>query len=156
MAGFIGVKSIVKQFLRGPLALYVGAIMRYEAEATPGYSEYTAENSLSGSSVKAMIIHSVDDPTVSYKKHFVPLQKALRGNDRVVFVTVSGKSHNPNFTHSAVKLKDEFFALREMKIRAGELSTAEGKAEFLKGFDFAAMTEQDEEVFAKIFEFLKK
>ena len=155
MAGFTGVKNIVKQFLRGPLALYVGAVMRYEEQSTPGYSAYTAEDSLRGSKAKAMIIHSVDDPTVSYKRHFIPLKKALDGNDRIVFVTVNGKSHNPNFTESAVKLKNEFFAERAKKEKAGELDSPEAKAQFLAGFDWSAITEQDEAVFQRIFEFLK-
>jgi pimeloyl-ACP methyl ester carboxylesterase len=155
MAGFVDVKSIVGQFLPGPMKLYAKALIKNEEKSTPGYSTFSAKDSLMRSSAKAMIIHSTDDPVVSYKKHFLPLKKALEGRENTVFVTLEGKGHNPNYTESAVKLKDAFFAVHDEKIKSGELDSAEAKAEFVKGFDWDAMTEQDETVFSQIFEFLK-
>ena len=72
MAGFVDVKSIIGQFLPGPLKLYAKAIVREEEKSTPGYSAFSAKDSLMRSRAKVMIIHSTDDPTVSYKKHFLP------------------------------------------------------------------------------------
>ena len=155
MAGFVDVKSIVGQFLPGPLKLYAKAIVREEEKSTPGYSAFSAKDSLMRSRAKVMIIHSTDDPTVSYKKHFLPLKKALAGRENTVFVTLEGKGHNPNYTESAVKLKDEFFAIRDKKLKSGALDSAEAKADFVNSFDWVRMTEQDETVFSQIFEFLK-
>jgi pimeloyl-ACP methyl ester carboxylesterase len=155
MAGFVDVRSIVGQFLPGPMKLYTKALIKNEEQSTPGYSTFSAKDSLMRSRAKAMIIHSTDDPVVSYKKHFLPLKKALEGRENTVFVTLEGKGHNPNYTESAVKLKDAFFAVHDEKIKSGELDSAEAKAEFVKGFDWDAMTEQDETVFSQIFEFLK-
>ena len=75
--------------------------------------------------------------------------------ENTVFVTLEGKGHNPNYTESAVKLKDEFFAIRDEKLKSGALDSAEAKADFVNSFDWVRMTEQDETVFSQIFEFLK-
>ena len=42
------------------------------------------------------------------------------------------------------------------KNKAGELATDEQKAEFRSSWDWARMTEQDMDVWNKIFEFLEK
>ena len=155
IAGFISVKDILSQFMPGPLKLYVPAMLRQEERNTPGYSAMNAKDVLSSSSVKAMIIHSEDDPTVKYKKHFAKLEKALKDRPNTHFVSVTGKGHNPNYTGSAVMHKDAFFAELEDRRRSGYFTDDDAAAKFRAEFDFEKMTEQDEEIFAKIFEFLK-
>ena len=155
IAGFISVKDILSQFMPGPLKLYVPAMLRQEERNTSGYSAMNAKDVLSSSSVKAMIIHSEDDPTVKYKKHFAKLEKALEDRPNTHFVSVTGKGHNPNYTGSAVMHKDAFFAELEDRRRSGYFTDDNAAAKFRAEFDFEKMTEQDEEIFAKILEFLK-
>ena len=121
----------------------------------PDYAEHDARISLTKTDAKLLIIHSLDDKTVSAKKHFDLLKKALKDRPNTEFVLVSGKGHNPNYTAEAVKYKNEFFAELIRARKAGELDTDEKKATFVSRFDWDRMTAQDEEVWAIILRHLE-
>ena len=91
ISGFISVRSILKQFFSGIMSLYVPALIRIEQENNPKYANLDARKTLNTSRAHAMIIHSADDKTVSYKKNFLKLKKALRNRDNALFITLSGR-----------------------------------------------------------------
>lgn len=155
MSGFISVKQIISQFLGGLLCFYRDPAYKIEVENNPEYVEYDARISLTKTNAKVLIFHSVDDKTVSVKKHFEHLQKALKGRPNTEFVLVSGKGHNPNYTEDAVKYKDEFSRELTRVRKSGELDTEEKKAAFIKRFDWDRMTAQDEEIWEKIISHLE-
>ena len=155
LSGFISVKDMLKQYFPGILSLYVPAIYKTEIEAVGSYAEYSAIESLKASSAKAMIIHSDDDAAVSFKKHFAKLRSELCDRENTVFVAVTEKGHNPNFTKEAVKIKDVFFADLTAKTKSGYFTSDESKRSFKESYDFDKMSEQDSEIWAKISAFLE-
>ena len=118
------------------------------------YAHFDGRESLKGARTKALIIHSRDDKTCYFDNHFEELRRALSECDNVEFLAVDGKGHNPNYTADAVKYKDEMSAEYERRLKSGELKTDEQKAEFKALWDWNRMTEQDMDVWGKIFEFL--
>lgn len=156
ISGFTSLKSMHKQVLSGPLALFRKTVFEYERSQNGKYAEAQAENSLRDAGVPALIIHSTDDKTVSAKHHFDKLREALSDCNHVEFISVYGKGHNPNYTADAVAYKDRFFIELTEKRKAGLLETDEQKASFIASFDFERMTEQDGEIWEKIITFLDK
>ena len=74
----------------------------------------------------------------------------------ISFIELSDREHNPNYTRAAIEYKKEFFkAHNRIAKRLGRM-TKEEKLEFISGFDFDKMTEQDAELWGKILEFLEK
>ena len=154
LSGFVSVKAILEQFFPYLLKLYIPAILKVEHEANPEYAEMNAIESLKKTCSKAMIIHSEDDKTVNFKKHFLAIKEAHENRPDTHFLSFSDRGHNPNFTADAVKYKDEFFAELTAKAKAGELSTDEEKKQMRDSYDWDRMTAQDTELWDKIFEFL--
>lgn len=157
ISGFTSVKRILRQYLAGPLRLYVPAILRMEREANGTYADFDAVESLKSSSAKALIIHSPDDKAVSFKGHFLRLKKKLanRAAD-TFFLSPQGKGHNPNYTEDAVKYKDEFVAKLSAFYKSEDTKDAETRARFKSQFDWDRMTKQDDTVWQRIFYFLDK
>ena len=154
MAGFISVRQILRQFFVGPLRLYVPAVYRLERENAGEYADFDARESLSESGVKALIFHSEDDKTVSFKYHFDKLQRALQKNENVRFIKCSGKGHNPNFTESAASLVSTFFKDLTEKTKIGYFTDNEKKKAFRESYDFDKMSEQDEKFWVDVESFL--
>ena len=154
MSGFISVKDMLASL--GILRFYSEPLLALERKNVGRYADYSAAESLLKTNAKVMIIHSYDDKTVSFKKHFLRLSKAIGGRPNTEFYAVEGKGHNPNFIESAVKYKDEFYADLTEKTKSGYFSSEEIKAQYKASWDFDKMTEQDDEVWGKIHEFLEK
>ena len=154
LSGFVSVRAILEQFLPSLMKLYVPAILEVERSANPEYADMNAIESLKTAKAKAMIIHSEDDKTVSFKRHFELMREALSDRADTHFLSFSDRGHNPNFTADAVKYKDEFFKDLTAKAKAGELVSKEAEAALRDSYDWDRMTEQDTELWNKIFEFL--
>lgn len=154
LSGFISVKEMSDQFLGWLSRFYTPTILRLEEKANPEYYGKNSIESLKVSRVKAMIIHSEDDKTVHYKRHFLPMKEALQNRENTHFLSFSDRGHNPNFTSAAVKYKETFFLDLQAKLKANELVTDEDKQAFKNSYDWNRMTEQDVALWDKIFEFL--
>ncbi len=155
LAGFASVESILHQTFSGLLSGFYRRALEIETESHPKFVGFSASDSLKKTAARVLVIHSTDDPVVSYKRHFVPTQRALSGYENVEFLTVTKKGHNPNYTEDAVKYKDEFFADLKKRSKKGTLATEEQRAAFVDSYDFERMTEQDPEIWDKIFDFLE-
>lgn len=151
MSAPISVPVLLEQYFHGALHGVYRRLYEAEKKANPALIDCNAISALSSSSVHALIIHSSDDKTVSCKKHFDVLQKALAGRENINFLKVNGKNHNPNYTCEAVKYKDNFFAeYKKLMKKAPPKTDAEKKA-FIARYDWNAMTEQDASVWEEIF-----
>ena len=151
MAGFISVEQILKQFL----GVFYKKIYEEEKKENPAYMTADAVRALSRAKTKALIIHSEDDQTVSCKKHFDVMKKALVGRENITFWKVSGKGHNPNYTADAVKYQDDFFKRYQKALKNGMLETDREKEVFAAQFDWNRMTAQDMTVWERIFQVLE-
>ena len=153
-SGFVSVNEIVDTFFSGIMKGYRKAVMRLESESNPEFVKYDAVQTLAVSDVKALLIYS-DNDKLCTRKHYDILEKALADKQNVRLMLQSGKGHNPNYTHDAVKLLEDFAAARA-KLLKNKNASADDKAFFLASFDWQKMTEQDESVWAEIFEHLEK
>ena len=132
------------------------AICDFEESMNPGYAGLSAEETLKNSSVKALIIQSKDDPVVVAKDHYYPLVEAFGENDRIRFIEVDKRGHNPNFTEEAVVAKDAFFAEKRVLEKKHKLRTPEEKQALIAKHDFWKMTEQDMTLWNEIFAFINE
>ena len=155
ISGFTSVKRILRQYLAGPLRLYVPAILRMEREANRTYADFDAVESLKSSKTKALIIHSPDDKAVSFSGHFLRLKKRLADRENTVFLAPEGKGHNPNYTQDAVRYKDEFSEKLSAFFKSEKASDEKARSDFKSSFDWARMTAQDNAVWDEIFKFLE-
>ena len=154
LSGFLSVEQMLNQFFGGVMRGVGRKILQEETEANPNWISCNAIDALSDTDVKALVIHSADDPVVKCDQHFDLLQKALADKENVTFLKVQGKRHNPNYTADAVAYKDQFFAIYKKELKKKRLLTDEAKAAFVKRFDWKRMTEQDMELWKTVFEFL--
>lgn len=153
MSGFVSVYEMIRQIFFGIKGFY-SYFYAIEEKNNPVFSKVNTIESLKHTETKALIIHSADDKTVSCKKHFEVMRRGLSDNKNISFLLLEGKNHNPNFTSEAVRYKDSFFRILSGKLKKHELTTDESKKAFIESFDWWKMTEQDEAVWDKIFDFL--
>lgn len=154
MCGFVSVTEMINSLFSGALKWYKKPILALEREANPGFFEYNAVHSLSASDVKALLIYS-DNDTLCKRMHYDILKAGLSDKENVDFLLVSGKGHNPNYTVAAASYVASFGKLRAKLLKKKKL-TAEDKRKFVESFDFGKMTEQDGDVWKKIFAHLSK
>jgi len=151
ISGFVSVKAIMKQ----TLGIFYRGIYRKEKAKNAEYMRFHAVRTLMSTKSKVLVIHSTDDKTVKFKNHFEVMRRALVGYDRITFWAVSGKGHNPNYTEQAVKYKDKFFKTYQRALKKNLFETERDKELFAERFDWNAMTEQDMDVWERIFEMLE-
>lgn len=147
LSGPVSVKIITELF--GPLK---NSIRKIEKEANPRYYDCDGVNSLSNTKAKALIIYSDNDKMVNKEANFDYLKSKLSGRDNTFFHLENNKDHNPNYTSDAVKYLGEYLAA--LNKNSKQLKTSQQKKDFVAGFDWRRMTEQDEKVWAMIFEVL--
>lgn len=154
MSGFVSVERIVKQTL-GPLKAYAPAIVKAEQLENPRHARYNGLESLDKTDAKVLLVYSDDDKTVLKQEHYDPLYIKFCDSDRVKFLLVSNRNHNPTYERDSVVYKDEFFVQSQKALKKGLLKTPEQQKEFYGKFDWWFMTNQDMEVWNRIAEFLK-
>ncbi len=156
LSGFIALDSIQTQVLPFFLRFSRGKLASLEALENPEYAASAAVKALELTDVPVLIIHSVDDKIVSYKRNLLPLKKALSHKQNIRILTVEDKAHSPNYTVDAVKYKDKFFSDLKKMSKKKKLETREQRASFVASYDWYRMTEQDESVWNEIFNTLDK
>lgn len=152
LSGLTSIKRMTEQNFKGFLRFYVNDIIKLEGKSNPSFFAYDAVETLMNSTVKALLIYSDNDHILSKERHYDALYNALKDKDNITFILESEKWHNPNYTREAVKYLSEYSAAAAS---AAKLSPSEKEA-FKNSFDWDKMTEQDEDVWSKIREFLKK
>ena len=152
MCGFVSVEEMIKTFFSGVTRGYRRAVMALERQTNPRFSAFHAVETLSASSVKALLIYSADDK-LCRRSHYDLLKAGLEGRENISFLLVDGKGHNPNYTEDAVTQLAKFSAARSRLVKRKKL-TKEEKTEFVASFDWERMTAQDEKIWQIIFSHL--
>jgi len=155
MSGFVSVKRIMDQTFPGLLKGAVKSMYRLEQRTNPGYADFDAVESLRKTKAKVLLIASSDDKTVKKEHHFEVLQQSLSGKENIRFLVTEQKGHNPSYTCEAVRYKDDFFAQFQKLQKKKKLQTPQQQKAFMDTFDWVAMTEQDDAVWAEILKTLK-
>ncbi len=155
ISGFIGVERMIEQFFSGILKFYRPAVLRLERESNPMYSLIDARKNLKDTKTRILYIASDDDPTVKTEYHFDTLREALKDNKNIEFLLVHGKKHNPNYSDEAVAELMKMSAAMTEGIKNKTFKTPEDAERFRTSWDWHKMTEQDEKLWEKIFDFLE-
>lgn len=154
ISGFISVKEIMRQHLGGiPFGTWK-KLYDKELERNREYIETSAIEVLRTSNVPTMVIHSRGDGLVDFDTHFETLRSEVGTRENIVFVEMDKRGHNPNYTEDAVNYKNEFYAAYAKAKKKKKLKTHEGREAFKASLDWRRMTEQDTELWNKIFRFL--
>ena len=114
ISGFAEIRDMINQLIPSFARKLREHILSVEASELPDYATACAIDTLKSANVKALVIHSADDTTVSVK-HYDKLHSALKNNPNISFLLVDGKNHNPHYTADAVKYKDDFFKVYKKK-----------------------------------------
>ena len=88
--------------------------------------------------------------------NILELRKQLLDRENTEFILLNGKGHSPHYTTEAAAYKREFFKHHGRLKRKGLLEDDEQKSLLISFYDWYRMTEQDEDVWEKIFAFLDK
>jgi len=155
LSGFIGVERMIEQFFSGILRFYRPSVMRLEHESNPMYSLIDARKSLKNSQSRILYIASDNDPTVKTAYHFDTLKNSLPEGADIEFCLVHGKLHNPNYSASAVSELDKMSKAMTEGMKKKAFETTEAVEAFRNSWDWEKITEQDEELWNKIFDFIE-
>ncbi|MBQ7344298.1 MAG: alpha/beta fold hydrolase [Clostridia bacterium] len=156
LAPFISPRAIQEQVMRGVLRFYRKSVYKLESEAFPDYAHFDGRESLRGVPTRALIIHSRDDRTCRFDEQFERLKEALGDERNVEFLALDGKGHHPHYSLEAVRSRSEYNAALKERRKKKELQSKEELDAFVKSYDWYKMTEQDKDVWNRIFEFLEK
>lgn len=156
VSGFISIPVMQKETLPFVLSPFLPRLYKIEQSANPDFVDSSAINVLSGTDRPALIIHSVDDNTVSYKKNFLVMKDVLKDKGNISFVTAKGSGHNPFYAKDAFEYKEAFFNDLKKKRKQGRLKTDEQKAAFVNSYDWYRMTEQNMDIWSQILDFINK
>jgi len=155
LSGFIGVERMIEQFFSGILRFYRPSVLRLEHESNPMYSLIDARKSLKNSQSRILYIASDNDPTVKTAYHFDSLKNSPPEGADIEFCLVHGKLHNPNYSASAVAELDKMSKAMTEGMKKKAFETAEAVDTFRNSWDWEKITEQDEEIWNKIFDFIE-
>lgn len=155
LSGFLGVERMIEQFFSGILRFYRPSILRLEREANPMYSLIDARRSLKGSKSRILYVASDDDPTVRTAYHFDTLKKSPPEGADIEFHLVSGKLHNPNYSEAAVAELAKMTKAMTEGMKKKSFDTPEAVDAFRTSWDWNRITEQDESLWNKIFDFIE-
>ncbi len=152
ISGFVSVEEMLRTFFPDIIKGYRKTVFDLEKQSNPDFVTFNAVETLTESDTKALLIYS-DNDQMCRRTHYDILKAGLEGRDNVKLLLVNNKGHNPNYTEQAVKLLAEFSKARTKFLKKKNTTKAE-KAEFVSGFDWDAITAQDEALWQIIFEHL--
>ncbi len=155
LSGFISPERIIEQFFPGILKLYRPAVMRLEREAHPMYSLIDARRTLANTDSRILYIASADDPTVKKEFHYDALCERFGGSKNIELLLLDGKKHNPNYSDEAVALLTEMTSELQKGLKKKAFKTPEAVERFRGSWDWMKMTEQDKNIWNRIFDFIE-
>ena len=150
---FISLKREYKDLFRFMSFLITRPIMKLERKKNGEFADSCAIDALNKKDTKALVIASKDDNVINFKHHTAKLMKKVN-NPHVKFVIYEDKMHSPLYTREGVRCYNDTFNKFNQLVKDKKLNTLEEKKEYFKNVDFYFVTNQDEEVWQKIYQFL--
>jgi pimeloyl-ACP methyl ester carboxylesterase len=152
ISSFTSLKSLFKQNLKGCLKLFLPYIMHLEHKKNP-YYKLSSIDAYNNKDIRALLIHSKDDLSVSFNNIIEIKKKAKKNN--IGYIIVDNKNHNPNYDLEAVKYLNTTFSKFRDKIKDGSIKSEIDQKEFFETCDFKKMTKQDPQIMDQIVDFLR-
>jgi len=153
ISGFIDISDLLKSLVK--MNGFVKKVLKYEKEINSDYfNDMYNYDFLKNTDKKLLFIHSKDDQLVPYEISTKKIEEM--NNHSFEFVITDGKKHNPNYTAEAVNYMNDVFSEYNSLVKQKKLKTFEEKKNYFNEVLLSKITEQDNEIWNKIFSFLKK
>ena len=157
ISGFISVTQIIRTFLMVDENFInrhmYKVVYKREKNALPDYFDSDIRTAIdSAPDTKFFIAHSTDDDMVLYRFNTELIVKEGPKPNLKLHI-YEDKSHHPHYTKDAAQYLNKTF--NDFNAVSKKLKTLEQKKEFFKDTDWVRMTQQDEDFWNEVFEFLK-
>ena len=149
---FINLEDQIKVFVKSKMV--TKSILKYEAKIEPDYFIKDFLEYLKTTDNKMLFIQSKDDNIVPFEKNLKVVEEL--NNPNIQCLILDKRGHNPNYTEEAVAYMNKTFIEYNSLVKKKKLKTVEEKKNYFKDKSINKMTEQDEEVFKDIIEFIQK
>ena len=150
ISGFASIDSFTEGGFGARLKAFKKNLQNFERKANPDYADSCSVDAFKDTKAKVLLIHSKDDKMADIRTGLEYVKSRVE-NPNVSYLEVDGKDHNPNYTQDAVSYFREVFGEYEKLVMMRKLRTPEQKKAFLDPKDFVRMTEQDEDIWKRIF-----
>ena len=152
LSGFLSIPSLATSLLKNKFV--VSRILKYEEKVKPELFKIDNVEYLKNTSDDLFFIQSEDDGMVPYSIGL----KVVEGidNQHIKTLKMNNRKHNPNYTESAVGYMNEVFGQYNYLLKKKRIKTNQQKIEFFKDVSIDKMTEQDEELFDQIVDFINQ
>ena len=127
-------------------------VLKYERKVGKEIDKIDLVNYLKTTTDDILFIQSVDDPMVPYETSLKVAEEC--GNPNVETIRFENKKHNPNYTLEAVQYMNEVFGAFNRRVMDKAIATDEERIAYFKDVSIQRLTEQDQNLFNQIEEFI--
>ena len=150
MSGFLSIPLLAEKLINSKF--FVKRILRYEKKVSGDYFNIDNLAYLKETQDKLFFIHSIDDTMVSFDNSFKKVEEI--NNPNIKLLKLNGRKHNPNYTDEAVKYMNEVFGNYNYLIKTKKIKSNADKISYFKDVSIEKLTEQDQDVFKQIFDYI--
>ena len=129
-------------------------VLKYERKVEKEYDKIDLPKYLGNTTDDILFIQSVDDPMVPYETSLKVAEES--NNPHIKTIKFENKKHNPNYTLEAVQYMNEVFGAFNRRVMDKAIATDEERIAYFKNVSIKRLTEQDQNVFNQIEEFISK
>ena len=150
MSGFLSIPLLAEKLINSKF--FVKRILRYEKKVSGNYFNIDNLAYLKETKDKLFFIHSIDDAMVSFDNSFKKVEEI--NNPNIKLLKLNRRKHNPNYTDEAVKYMNEVFGNYNYLIKTKKIKSNADKISYFKDVSIEKLTEQDQDVFKQIFDYV--
>ena len=129
-------------------------VLKYERKVEKEYDKIDLPKYLGNTTDDILFIQSVDDPMVPYETSLKVAEES--NNPHIKTIKFENKKHNPNYTLEAVQYMNEVFGAFNRRVMDKAIATDAERIAYFKDVSIQKLTEQDQNLFNQIAEFINK
>ena len=129
-------------------------VMKYENKVAKDIAKIDVPSFLKETSDQILFIQSVDDPMVPYETSLKVAEET--NNPHIQIIKLNNRKHNPNYTEAAVNYMNEIFGAYNRLAKYKKIASDEERIAYFKDVSLDRLTEQDEDLFDKIKNFIEQ
>ena len=127
-------------------------ILKYERKIEKEYDKIDLPEYLKTTTDDILFIQSIDDQMVPYETSLKVAEDAH--NSHIQTIRLNNRKHNPNYTEAAINYMNEVFGGYTRLAKYKKIQSDEERTAYFKDVSLNKLTEQDEELFDRIADFL--
>ena len=150
LAPIIAVEPMVLKASKSKFITYW--ILKYERKVGKEYDKIDLPKYLGNTTDDILFISSIDDPMVPYETSLKIAEDSH--NPHIQIIKFDHRKHNPNYTENAVIYLNEVFGDYNRRVMYKKIKSDEERIAYFKDVSLDRLTEQDQDLFDKIKEFI--